>query len=335
MVNVNRAAVFVLMMSTGLCGGTASILRPSDPLTPPLLTPPPKPSGFEAAANGPEWTALKSQIAIGQPLVEGRIGDATGWFVLDTGAPETCFDERWAREHHLDITAEPETNTEKARKGRVAQATVVVGSITLNVANVPCYDMQYHAGRPGPAVAGFLGYEFLVKHAVRIRYRDGAIDVAAVERPMIPEGSFTIPVALAHRPFVTVLVSQGAMPPFGVPAVIDTGLFGNLKLSGACATRLRLAIKEGSDVPMWSVQGRRRLKEAGDIRLDFGPIKVDALNALVDEAEKSTERSHEALIGSGVLSRFVVVIDYPHSVVVLAPQENTVEPGEKPKDAAR
>jgi predicted metalloprotease with PDZ domain len=78
---------------------------------------------------------------------------------------------------------------------------------------------------------------------------------------------------------------------------------------------------EAGDTDMLGLTGVFRLRSVPPLSLTLGSAKFEKVTTFVDDQYAS----RDALIGSDILSQYVLVIDYPNGLFVLSPKE-TVRP---------
>jgi predicted aspartyl protease len=269
-----------------------------------------------------EWTPLHSRVISNTPIVEARMGESAGWFILDTGSSVTCFDEAWAKEQHLETVDAPSSAMGIVIHVRVPKARLEIGSASLLLDNTACMDLSAHSKSLAIPIAGIVGSDFFIEHAVRIRYSEAGVDLATTKRPAIAPGSVLIPsMASRYGAYITILLKQESLPPVGASAMVDTGFVGGLMVSEKSASRMGLKPTEAGDTDMLGLTGVFRLRSVPPLSLTLGSAKFEKVTTFVDDQYAS----RDALIGSDILSQYVLVIDYPNGLFVLSPKE-TVRP---------
>jgi hypothetical protein len=265
-----------------------------------------------------EWTPLRSRMPLNTPVIEARVGDAAGWFVLDTGSAATFFDESWAKEHHLEFVDAPSNDGGLVVRIRVPKAQLDVGATSLQVTDTACIDLDGHSKSLGIRLAGLLGGALLKHHAVRIRYGEGGVDLAATKRPAIPPESVLVPVLdSVYGAMVMILLKQDSQPPVGASAVLDSGFVGALHISDRLASRAKLRVSDEGATDVLDAAGVLHVRPAPPLSVVVGSATFERAETMVGIRGTRVD----AIIGSDVLSKYVVVVDYPNGVVVLSPPE--------------
>lgn len=282
----------------------------------PTAAEPPPPEVPAVAATDP-WVPLKSRFVGDIPLVEAKVGDSTGWFVLDTGCSSTVLDKTWATHIGLDVTETKPTDTELVGKSFARNVTVEVGSASLKLKSVWCMDFRSLYRAKDLQVCGALGGDFLAEHLVRIRYGERGIDLGSPQTPGFVPGGMPIPVLLRDVPYTPIVVSQESREPMGMTAIIDTGCTSGMVFLGPRAAR-DLAVTRGEEERsiVMTIFGERVAHRAVGVTMSVGAFHAGPGDAQMDGSEHEDDR---VLIGAEILSQFTVIINYPRGLIVLAP----------------
>jgi predicted aspartyl protease len=232
----------------------------------------------------------------------------------------TYFDEEWAKARHLELVAEaPSSAMALTVHFRVAASQLEIGPATLPLKNTGCVNLSAQSQLYGVPIAGVIGSDFLFEHAVRIRYDVGVVELAAVKHPAIPPKSALIPVmAKPYGAYFTVLLRQEPSPPVGASAMIDTGFVGGLMVSDKLASRAEFKPIDGAGTDMLGALGVRRMRSVEPLLLTLGTATFEKVPTFVADSEPP----RDALIGTDILSLYVLVIDYPNGLLVLSLRES-------------
>jgi hypothetical protein len=238
-------------------------------------------------------------------------------FLVDTGATLNCFDRS------LPL-GEPRTTSRIETAAGVVARTLFnppdasVGDLRLRSEN-PVFGVDLKAMREvgGDSIYGALGMDFLRKHVVQIDFDAGKLSFLQSAGPECGE-PIRMPLADLERPCVWVDIA-GELPKL---LIIDTGHAG---LSGCLDQEL-----------FESLLAKKRLKVvgntlsetfAGKVEGRIGQVAGIALGDLQHGNlvfEESSNR--KSWLGLDYLSRFVVTLDFPKSLLYLRKGKRFNEP---------
>ena len=235
-------------------------------------------------------------------------------FVLDTGAARMVVETKVSRELQL---GEGDT-IGGAGAGRIPVRRIK--GVDVEVGGVPSKDHEFVAtdlsgigSLIGHGVDGILGYEFLSRFIVTVDYSNSRLELRdARSAEPIPDGE-ELPIRL-HKgwPFV-----RGTLKVTGADDVTDEFLIDsgsddavNHPLAAQATDRRPTRTGNGLGSPVDGFIATARSLELGSHTMRDLPIASGG-------GSEQTSR----LIGGGVLSRFTVTFDYPHSRIFLAPRQ--------------
>lgn len=268
---------------------------------------------------------VPAQIDQNLVLVPVRIGSSPELtFILDTGAETTVV----ASDRIADAGLSGGVGSSGTAQGGEIETrlfrnvNIRVGSLDIGKSTVAAVDLAGLSAGVGRRIDGILGYDFFRDRVVRIDYSTRKIE-------MLPGGAspgrgFAVPIAIrGHSPFVDARVSQGRAAASG-RFLVDTGALGAVNLYAGFLDlhpRLRpgksLALTSGAILPGQFVtrMGRLTSLAIGPVRIR-GPLASFSANPDSDDSAPGDA----GLIGSSVLSRYVVTFDYPHRRMNLEPK---------------
>jgi predicted aspartyl protease len=179
----------------------------------------------------------------------------------------------------------------------------------------------------GAQIDGLIGYEWLKQYPIKFDYDANTLTIYANTKPDFSTSGQAVPISFKGKtPQI-----DGNVDGFAGRFTIDTGSSGSLTLSTPfveknnltayyhAKTKVMSAIGVGG--PVFSLMAR-----AG--KLDMGGVSVDKPVTYLAQQTKGTsaDQSLAGNIGFGVLHRFNVTFDYPHSKIYFAPNTHFSEP---------
>jgi hypothetical protein len=234
-------------------------------------------------------------------------------FILDTGSTRMLIDQSVSRELGLN-EAEPDS-VGGAGAGRISikkirDISIEIGGRRSQHYEFASIDLSAISSLLGRQVDGILGYEFLSRYLVTIDYDRSMLVLRSPESAPAIQG-VPIPITLEKRwPFLEArLVVRGAAPLVD-KFLIDSGSSDDVDhpiVAQPEVQKQATTTGRGLGQPVPGFIGRAE-------ELEFGPFK---LRDLTIASGGGTEAASK-LIGSGVLSRFNITYDYPHSRIFVA-----------------
>lgn len=268
-------------------------------------------------------------------LVQATIGDSPPlWFILDTGADVPgLLDTKLAGDLGLQVG---ETSVQAQPGGDVLVAPIEETTICLAgqpMWNIPllAFDFTPLSAFMGRPLHGLLGHQVIADHVIELDYRAGTMTLYPPDH--VPPSDTSVPLVLGPTAVddAAALVS-GTMTTLDgrqIPAEfkLDTG-------GGGAALGLSHNYVRDNALPP---AGQRVLREIGisvggtheafafriasfrlgDYLLQDIPVTYDAPDDLPD-------RPYAGIVGGAILSRFRVVLDYPHERMGLSPYPDTI-----------
>jgi predicted aspartyl protease len=267
-------------------------------------------------------------LQAGHAYVDVEInGQGPFHFIFDTGAvnvmtPATA--ERLGLASKGNVKA---SGTGGTQRGGIAKVkTVSLGSLIQSDQVFYVIALPSTMG-DGVQVDGLIGYEWLKKFPVKFDYDANALTIYTNPNSDLSMEGLAIPITFKGKtPQI-----EGAVDGFSGRFTLDTGSNGSLTLSTPfvdgndlvnfyhAKTKIMSAIGVGG--PVYSLMARSN-------KLTLGAATVDKPVTFLSQQTKgtSTDRAVAGNIGFGVLHRFNVVFDYPHSKIYLTPNTHWAEP---------
>ncbi|OPL20092.1 MAG: hypothetical protein AVO35_01155 [Candidatus Aegiribacteria sp. MLS_C] len=241
--------------------------------------------------------------------------------LLDSGAGATVLDSALASRLGLEGTGRlPASGIGGTREFSFARvdeysaAGAVVRDQTLAV--MPLADQFYSA--TGQRIDLILGYDFLSRFATRIDYGRETITLREPGTSGIPEEGASV----LHAERSMGLLSVNAVLEDSVPVrlIVDTGAGGNIHLTPSFfdAHPGFLAGRPTFDTEMEGIGGTDSIAGFRVSTVTLGDYKVPGgLCSSFDGGEILS--GFDGILGSGVLSRFAVTMDYDSGLLILQP----------------
>jgi hypothetical protein len=248
-------------------------------------------------------------------LVEVRINESEpSWFVVDTGAPHTIFDPKFAQELGLKVESAPPitgTGTGKVTKSKTGPATMSLNDVRIDLAEPWVIDLS---NVPIPkTVKGLVGAELFEKFVVKI---DPLESVFSVFDP-----------ASFHY------AGNGA----SIPLVVEGGklfLEATLEVPAGKTVTHKLRIDTGSESSVNDeiVKQSAELRSStlgGGLGEDFKSYSGVFTSVKIGPYAISHvwgPGGSPPMVGMEILRRFVVTFDAPHGRIYLEPTPALSEP---------
>ena len=234
------------------------------------------------------------------------------WFTLDTGAGSAYLDSGVAKRLGLQTSGSGKVQGAGAGKvpvNFVESATFELPGLTSSGHRVNTTDLS---GLQGRHLDGFLGYDFISRYVITLDYADGQMTIAepATFSYSGPGESFPIKFR-GPWPYIEGTVAVPGVKPETGEFFVDSGSGDAvddpaiLKTTGPVR---KVQTGVGLGQPGEGVIGRTLYLQLGSYRLD---APTDACCSSVPD--------HKRMIGTEVLRRFTVILDYAHSRMILEP----------------
>ncbi|HEX9760698.1 MAG TPA: aspartyl protease family protein [Candidatus Acidoferrales bacterium] len=302
-----------------------------------------------AAQQGAAQRAASERARIEVTILEGhidvpvRVNGRPMHFVLDTGASTTVL-----RLSHADALG-----LEKGRSFGAQGAGVgstlgqILRGVRLEVAGIehappamPGLPLGSLAPFMGRENDGILGYDFLSRFVVEIRYAESLVILHDPAAFTAPAGARQVPFTLfaGRLPQISARVKMSGREPITAPFVLDTGARPAMVFARPFAERTRLRESLAREVPVLGGGGLGTAasnRVAGRIEwLDFGGFQLKGVPANFPQAQSGffANQENAGVIGAEVFSRFTLTFDYRRGKLYLQP--NAQLPEAFPYDAS-
>jgi Aspartyl protease/PDZ domain len=323
---VRRLAVVSLFAALA-CGRAAAT-----PVAPPAGSPP-----APAAASPEPIDTLPLDLLFGRmPFVEVRVaGSPPLTFNLDTGADGELLNARWARE--LGLRVENARTVEQPggaiEMGFVRRVSLSIGRVVLRDHTLETAPLSFLEPFVAHRLDGLLGHGFLSSHIVEIDYPNRKLRVYAptAALPVGPRQA-AVPLEIGTiDAFVRVRIGREGKSPVDAKLELDTGSFEGLGLSGAFVDRHAIVSPAQPRVPLpgLAIGGETSGYRTRVPWVEVGRFRIARPVIGVVTSEKSDPAaSVGGTLGADILTRFKVILDYPHRRMILEPGPELERPSE-------
>jgi hypothetical protein len=258
--------------------------------------------------------------------LDGKMGEH---FIFDTGATNTVSAE---------LAKSAGIKTEGALPGggfgdsvsayglaKIAQTEVA--GIKLKDQVFTSFDLSGLAKVEGVSCDGLVGYEIARRAVVKIDYANSKLTITSPESFHPPKDAVKIPFTFSNH----IPVVQGEID--GIPGEfeIDTGNRASLSIMRPFAEKNELKEKYKATTEViggYGVGGPARALLVRPRKLKIGTVEVTAPVGMIELGEKGASASTQIAgnLGSGLLKRFTVTLDYANQVLYLEPNANFTKP---------
>ncbi len=254
-------------------------------------------------------------------------------FILDTGAPVTLLTSR-ARAEELALRLRGAGQVGGAGAGSALPAQVsqgvdiALGGLSLGEQRLLVLDLASElAGSSGRYYDGIIGRLLFDRYVVRLDFERRVLELYPPDAYRVPDEAAVVPIRLENgHPHVDTRITTANGDAVDVDLVIDTGAKTALMLDGDRRPELVAPDDAVEMIIGHGAQGlvRGRVSRVRAVALGDTVIR-DVLAAFVDDA-LGTSPGADGNLGTEILRRFVVTIDYPGRRFVLEPGPRLDEP---------
>jgi hypothetical protein len=234
------------------------------------------------------------------------------WFTLDTGAGSSYLDSAAAT--RLGLQTSGSGKVQGAGAGEVPvkfveSVTFELPGLTSSGHRVNTTDLS---GLQGHHIDGLLGYDFISRYVITLDYAAGQMTIADTAVFSYSGAGESFPIKFRGPwPYIEGTIAVPGVKPETGEFFVDSGSGDAvddpaiLKTTGAVR---KVQTGVGLGEPGEGVIGRTLYLQLGSYRLD---APTDACCSSVPD--------HKRMIGTEVLRRFTVILDYAHSRLILEP----------------
>lgn len=270
-----------------------------------------------------------TMVAESGVMVQVRVGGLGPYsFLIDSGAANSYLvDVRVARK--LGCALNDSSQGSGAGEGtyplyRCGKQLLQIGALTIADAEIVAIDMRPVWNALGRRIEGVIGRDLFRQHAVAIDFLAGTVTISAPAQFRPPLSAVELPL----RANGGLMLTQGALSiekNRSIPAtfLIDTGAIGvDMFLNAPFATtQVRGTSSAGMRTRYRTVAGNTRFVMRRLAQLRLGPLLLDGPvgDISLDRKGVLAAGQWDAVLGGGVLRRFTVTFDLPHSRLFLEP----------------
>jgi hypothetical protein len=234
------------------------------------------------------------------------------WFTLDTGAGSAYIDSSVAKRLGLQTSGSGQVQGAGAGKvpvNFVESVTFELPGLTSSGHRVNTADLS---GLQGRHLDGFLGYDFISRYVITLDYAAGQMTIAEPATFSYSGAGESLPIKFRGPwPYIEGTIAVPGVKPETGEYFVDSGSGDAvddpaiLKTTGPVR---KVQTGVGLGQPGEGVIGRTLYLQLGSYRLD---APTDACCSSVPD--------HKRMIGTEILRRFTVILDYAHSRMILEP----------------
>lgn len=261
-------------------------------------------------------------------------------FILDTGVRTPILTNRLYTDM-LNISYDRTLNLRGAGQGSEIQAYVasnvrmLLPNVQVNNQPLLVLEQDYLdlGSQMGVPVHGIIGYEVFARFVVKIDYEKNLITLYEPEQFKAPRSYSRLDLFLEDsKPFVEAEVTDEAGNKHSLKLLVDTGASHALLLHNNSSRENQISLPQKT---LYGSLGRGLL---GDINGHIGRLPqidvagepfVHALTSFPDAISymlKNQEQERDGTLGGEILSRFTVIIDYPHNAIYFQKNSNYKRP---------
>lgn len=303
---------------------TAIGLNDGDTVSSSLVLEPDSPTALVAGST----TCVPVQMSRGVMIVRGRINADPDpvWLILDSGASVSVVADALAKARGIAARSTGDVRggigEGSARIGMIGPMAVSVAGARIDTINTVSIPLGEEFGVIDHAVDGVLGSDAFLKFVVRIDYAAASVTFFDAASFVYQGSGATVPLTLSgNTPNVPVSVQTNGKT-LAANAELDTGSDGAIGLNRPFVDAHHLLDGRPTVAGFaMGVGGEASIVVGRVDALGLGPF---ALAQPVVGFSRATQgatasKNMDGILGSAVLRRFTVFLDYPHRRVVLEP----------------
>jgi hypothetical protein len=237
--------------------------------------------------------------------------------VLDTGAAISGLSEPTANAIHLraggkaDLIGNGESRLKIALAKNVSLRLEIAELQEKSVASVPYEELEAHEGRK---IAGVLGVNLFRRYVVVIDYPAKTLSLYE-PRDFVYRGSGErVALRLGSAALFRAVIGLPGHDSMPCDLAVDLGTYSALRLYRPYLERHHLLELPGIDSFGFGLGGEfpERLGRVSALRIGSLSLKDPVTSFSVARSGATSISSYDGTIGGAVLSRFRVILDYPH-----------------------
>jgi len=265
-------------------------------------------------------------------LIPVRINNtAPLWFIFDTGAGTSVIDSDTAGKLGLKIE-NPQQTPEPGgaiTEGTVSSVTVQIGSALPEHCSIQAAPIGQLGRYIGHDFAGIIGTDLIQRYTIKIDYAAHELLLLSPEDFKPAADATEIPIDIVDgQVFIPIQIKNENHAPITGKFEVDTGSFDLLGLNNNFVVDNHLLDEKQSKIPAPGVAaggattGYLFLLEWAKV----GPVTFDRpLVGYTTNSKGFENRPNAGGMGSALLSRFTVVLDYSRKRILLTPRDGARE----------
>lgn len=267
-----------------------------------------------------ECKRAKTGHVLVRPLVAGK---DVGWFIFDTGAGAMCLDTRAAAELALaPLASIPAVGVGGAAMSNLYRPdSIAIGPVMLASPLTVELKLAFLDQHLGEKIAGIVGYNLLARCVAVVDLSAGRVSLHEPGVYRLPDGAAWVSIVVNGRTPTVRATFEGHEGLF----TLDTGASGSaVVIFPHTARRLNLLDgRETTESRLGGVGGFIAARTGTLAWLDLGGVRHENLSVSFASESKGAfaNRYLDGNIGVGVLSKSVLVFDYPESRMAFIPGE--------------
>lgn len=297
-----------------------------------------KSPGTGISWNGRASVSAPLELTQNHPYVPVLVnGKGPSMFILDTGADATVIEKGHAAE--LGLAMEGSIEIRGGGEGTL-EASIIAGP-TVKIAGlevpseamiaIPLGPLSLYEGRP---MQGILGYDVLSRFVVEVDYAGGQVVLHDPSKFVVPKGARPFDIYFdGNTPVMKAAIALPDGRAFDARLTIDTGNRTALILHQPFveAHRIRSALPVLPNAPLGMGVGgmtRQDLGRVASLSLGEFVMKAPLTSFSIETSGANANPDLDGNLGSGVLRRFTLWIDYGNRRILLRPNRHLAEPFE-------
>lgn len=252
-------------------------------------------------------------------------------FILDTGSGGVSIDSGLCANYGLLLS---ENDTIVSGIGGTKSLPLLVdqalffSSLEIKDLAFRVYNYQSLSEIYGTRIDGVLGYDFFSKYIININYDYQTIDILSKGNIKYPSGGFVLHTGNNTLPLNKILIKDKRSLRF--PLFLDTGAGLSLLLSDVFVKDSAILYnnKKVFTTRATGFGGRKQVREAVIKKIKLGPYSFYNVPAfLFNDEEYITQYPYSGgLLGSEILQKFNIIINYEKNEFFLKPNSHFDEP---------
>lgn len=291
-------------------------------------------------AQAPAPSVVPFEITNNHLFVQVRVNDSAPlWFIFDTGAGQTMVDMRAAKVLNLKLG----TPIQASGAGAKAITGALLEGVALSLSAVPGFSQPLRFALPfdqlesleGRRVDGVLGYDFIRRFVVEVDFKQRQLRLHDKDEFSYSGKGESLPLTFKmNHPHVRATLQPAQGEPLEVDCVIDLGARSSLILTQRFVAQHDLLARTPNTIE--AIAGRG---VGGDVKLQITRLPSFRLGrfefkqpiaglSLDKEGALGTNASFEVNVGTEVMRRFRLFLDYTRARLILEENAQFAEPFE-------